>query len=129
MKTMINICDHGYATPKGCPFCRRQAIAAREDGERQAKEHADSMWLYMATATVRNLAIERSVLTADDVLHELNKTPFQTGDNRALGPVMKMAALNGWIRKTDQFTESTNKLKHQSPTRVWESLIFDGRLF
>lgn len=129
MGQLTAICEHGYATPKGCPFCRRAGIAAREDAERQVREHADGVWYHMAEITVKRLATERTCLTADDVLHELNKTAFKTGDNRALGPIMKLAALNGWIKKSDQFTESTNKNKHQSPTRIWESLIFDGRLF
>lgn len=123
------LCDHGYDTPAGCPMCRRASIVEREQGELNARIHANGLWFHMAELTVKRLAVERSVLTADDVLHELNKTAFRTGDNRALGPVMKLAAANGWIRSTNQFQESTNKKKHQSPTRIWESLIFDGRLF
>lgn len=109
-------------------MCRRQ-MAAETKVAIDGGYAASPMWGYMAINALKRIATANATLTADDVMHELDGGVFHTRDNRAMGAIMKEAQANGWIRPTDQFVPSTNKRKHQSPTRVWESMIYDGRLF
>lgn len=125
---MTNYCEHGYDTPKGCPMCRRE-VAAETQAAIDGGYAASPMWGYMAIKALERIATANQTLTADDVMHELESGVFHTRDNRAMGAIMKEAQHKGWIRPLDQFVPSTNKRKHQSPTRVWESIIYDGRLF
>lgn len=76
----------------------------------------------------KRLPAKKPTLTADDVLILVESWGYVTNDNRALGPVMNDAKAKGLIKATGQFEPSINKRKHQSPTRIWQSLILPNQM-
>ena len=104
-------------------------MVVEEEKAIEAGYAANTLRLYMAEAAVKQIAIGSASLTTDDVMAALEGGAHHTRVNRAMGLVMRTAHEKGYIRPTDRFVPSTNKRKHQSPTRVWESMIYDGRLF
>lgn len=86
-----------------------------------AGKHADDRWWHEALDGVRQVAIQRSQFTADDVCAWLERRGVSTHDLRALGAVMRGAASAGWCHTTDNFVRSKRASRHNAPIRVWQS--------
>lgn len=84
-------------------------------------EAATSEWQADALATIREIAQAQPALTTDDVWKQLNRDEVEEG--RALGAAMRMAAMLGYIRKTDRTQKSVRVACHRRDVRVWESLL------
>lgn len=122
-------CDHGEIRgPRFCAMCRKVNQAIKVEAIEAVANHVNGMWWAAAQRAVKQIAMGNPTLTADDVLRLIESWGHRTTDNRALGPIMNDARAKGLIRASDRFKPSINKRKHQSPTRIWESLIYDGRL-
>ena len=52
----------------------------------------------------------------------MEETGLTTHDSRALGPVMKRLARDGYIAPTDEFVKGTRRSRHSAPLRVWRSI-------
>lgn len=123
-------CEHGEVRGiRFCAICRRDQKTAKVEAMETVATHANGFWWAAACRAVKEIAQGKPTLTADDVLALVESWGYVTSDNRALGPVMNDAKFKGLIKATDRFEPSINKRKHQSPTRIWESQVFDGRLF
>jgi hypothetical protein len=103
-------------------------MSAKIDAITQVSEHADGTWWAASMRAINHLAKTRATLTADDVLQLVEAQGYVTKDNRAMGGVMRHAQVRGLIQITDVFEPSHNKRKHQSPTRVWQSLIVPAQM-
>lgn len=122
-------CEHGEVRgPRFCAMCRKANFIVKSEAVQAVGEHANGMWWAAACRAVREIATNQSKLTADDVLRLVESWGYTTTDNRAMGPVMNDAKAKGLIRATGTFEPSINKRKHQSPTRVWESLIVPSQI-
>lgn len=129
MQSGIGECEHGEIRGvRFCAICRKANQSAKLEAMDAVATHANGIWWAAAQRAVKQIAIGQPTLTADDVLALIESWGYTTSDNRALGPVMNDAKVKGLIRASDRFEPSINKRKHQSPTRIWESLMFDGRL-
>jgi hypothetical protein len=116
------MCEHGETRgAKFCALCRVEGITLKFDGITQSADFADGTWWAACQRALLHLAQTQDTFTADDVLALVDAQGYTTKDNRALGGVMRNAAIKGIIRETDRFIPSSNKRKHGSPTRVWES--------
>lgn len=123
------MCEHGE--PRGaaaCALCRHAGRMLRDEAIERVKIHADGTWRAAAVRAVKLLAQQRETFTADDALEIVTVAGYTTHDNRAMGSVMRQCQGYGYITPTDQFTASTNKRKHASPTRVWRSLIIPPQI-
>lgn len=81
--------------------------------------NADAAWKEQAYATGARLSRTMHTLTSDDIWLELDG---QTHEPRAMGPVMRRLARDGYIRSTNGFVKSRSPKGHGHPTRVWECL-------
>ena len=123
------MCEHGE--PKGsryCALCKRDGMSAKIDAITQVSEHADGTWWAASMRAITHLARTRATFTADDVLQLVQAQGYVTKYNRAMGGVMRHAQVRGLIQITDVFEPSHNKRKHQSPTRVWQSMIVPAQM-
>jgi hypothetical protein len=122
-------CEHGEVKgPRFCALCRRFNTTAKIDAMDQVATNANGLWWAAACRAVKEIASKQPTLTADDVLILVESWGYVTTDNRALGPVMNDAKAKGLIKATGQFEPSINKRKHQSPTRIWQSLILPNQM-
>jgi hypothetical protein len=89
-------------------------------------KNANPEFKQFAFECVRALAQCRSQLTADDLAELMAQYPDAptTHDNRALGAVMQKAAKAGLIVATSELAPGRRANRHNSPCRVWKSLIF-----
>ncbi len=82
--------------------------------------HPDpAAWITRALEAVRRVAERYVAFTSDDVWAELDQDTG-AGDNRTLGPVMKLAAVEGYCSATDRTQKSARK-SCRHPVRVWRS--------
>jgi hypothetical protein len=100
-----------------------QGEAAKADGMARAWDHANTNWKAAATAIVRHLAETNREFTADSVWAELEALGFTTREHRAMGAVMRAAAMDNLIVKTDRVVPTTRPSANRRPVAVWQSLI------
>lgn len=100
-----------------------QGEANKADGMERAWNHANTNWKAAAIAVVRYLATCKSEFTADEVWAELDSLGFTTGEHRAMGAVMRQAAVDDLIVKTDRVVPTTRPSANRRPVAVWRSLI------
>lgn len=96
--------------------------ANKADGMARSWDHANTDWKAAATAIVRHLAETTAEFTADQVWAELDSLGFTTREHRAMGAVMRQAACEGWIVKTDRVVPTTRPCANRRPVAVWSSL-------
>lgn len=101
------------------------AQEAKEAAIQRSEDHANEAWKAAAYAAVEACAQRRETLIVDDVWPYLEALSETTHDFRALGPVMRKAAKEGVIAKTDQFRLS-HAHNHGTPRPVWKSLVWRG---
>jgi hypothetical protein len=97
--------------------------ANKADGMARAWDAANTDWKAAATAIVRHLAETRAEFTADQVWAELDALGFATREHRAMGAVMRAAAVDGLIVKTDRVTPTSRPCANRRPVAVWQSLL------
>lgn len=92
----------------------------------QVHLNADAKWEQYALASIAIVASAHSEFTADEVAAQMAKNPAApiTHEPRAMGAVMLKAAAEELIAPTDDFKNSERSSTHNSPRRVWRSLIF-----
>jgi len=105
------------------------AESARDEAIAQVEANADREWKTAALNAVRWLAANRVEFTSDDVWRLLpHQSAATTHEPRALGAVMRKAARDGLVRKTDRVVNSTRVECHARPVAVWQSLIWKEEL-
>lgn len=100
-----------------------QGEANKADGMDRAWNNANTSWKAAAVAIVRHLATTKSEFTADEVWAELDSLGFSTAEHRAMGAVMRQAAVDGLIIKTDRVVPTTRPSANRRPVAVWRSQI------
>jgi len=98
------------------------AEAARDEALARVDTHADPDWKQTALDVVHDLARTRDEITTDDVWRVIEQRGVGTHEHRALGAVMKRAAAEGWIARTDRTRRSERVQRHAGDVRVWRSL-------
>lgn len=123
------MCEHGEVRgARFCAICRKSGNTLKMEAMETVQEHANGLWWAAAHRAIKDIATRQMTITADEVLALIESWGYKTNDNRALGPVMNSAKAKGWIKATSTFEPSSNKRKHQSPTRVWESCIMPSEM-
>jgi hypothetical protein len=87
-------------------------------------EGADEKWKKAADYAVMQLALRKPEVTADDVWDVLDGLNVGTHENRAMGPVMRRAAKDGIIERTDRTVKTRRPTRNNGDVRVWQSRIF-----
>lgn len=96
--------------------------ANKADGMTRAWNNANTAWRDAACSIVRNLAVTCREFTSDHVWAELDALGFRTQEHRAMGAVMRAAALDGLIVKTDRVVPTNRPCANRRPVAVWRSL-------
>ena len=104
-----------------------QGEAKKADAMERAWNHANTNWKAAAIAVVRHLATTKSEFTADEVWAELDSLGFTTREHRAMGAVMRQAAVDELIVKTDRVVPTTRPSANRRPVAVWQSLLISAR--
>lgn len=110
------------------PFDRAAGRAGKRDGMERASRHADPHWWRCMLECGRAVAQAKSCFNTDD-LERLRLQRFHnvtTHEHRALGPLMLELQRLGYCIATQDWVESTQKINHSRPMRVWYSLIYRG---
>jgi hypothetical protein len=97
-------------------------------GMNRAERGANPKWKLAAAIAVADAAKQLPKLTTDDVLTFIDPNVC-THEMRALGPVMRNAAKDGWIVQAYELPKkcATRPSNHRRPLTVWKSLVFKGR--
>jgi hypothetical protein len=97
----------------------------KAEGMGRAERCANPAWKVEATRAVVQAAQLYPTLTTDDVVL-LIPPNIRTHENRALGPIMKNCAREGWIEKdtAPNVNCATRPNNHSRPLQVWRSLLF-----
>ncbi|HET9556887.1 MAG TPA: hypothetical protein VFS70_07095 [Actinomycetota bacterium] len=103
-----------------------EALAARDAALVRVRHNADPDWLAAAEAAVRAVARRQQYLTSQNVWSHLRAAGGQTvHEPRAMGAVMRAAAVDRVIEKVDQWlTPTANRVNHGRPMQVWRSLLW-----
>jgi hypothetical protein len=109
MVTQLTLCLEGEAN---------KAI-----GMARAYDNANTEWRDAALAIVRNLAATCCEFTSDQVWAELDAQGFRTREHRAMGAVMRAAAMDGLIIKTDRVVPTIRPCANRRPVAIWRSLL------
>lgn len=86
----------------------------------KAWEGAPEEWRHLAVEAIREVALNHAELTSDDVWATGLPSPPEP---RAMGPALRVAAKEGYIKPLPRYRESGRRVCHNRPVRVWESLI------
>jgi hypothetical protein len=90
---------------------------------RKAYRNAAGEWKRAARIAVKSIARETSEFTTREVRARLSQYGVSTHEDRALGAIMRSAAKQGVIEKTDRTVKSGERINHNRDLRVWRSLI------
>lgn len=93
---------------------------AGHEGAARAWSAADDEWKAMAEAAVENVALALPEFCVDAIWDSGLPKPKEA---RAIGHVMRTAARNGIIEKTDVFVKSQQVGCHATDRRIWRSLV------
>jgi hypothetical protein len=101
-------------------------IAERKktEGMEAAYRHADTRWKQAAVEYLKHLVETQKYITSEQVVMHLNGQGIVTGENRAIGSIMKAFERTGTITSTGRFAESVRPECHKSPVRIWQSNIY-----
>lgn len=100
----------------GCHICASEAQAQASRKIAQAVQHADSSWLDHAEAVIRHNARLGIDFTTDEVMEEMQRSPFITHEPRALGGVVRRLIREGVMVQVG-FTKS--RRRHSTPIPVY----------
>lgn len=108
----------------GSLFDGAEGARLRDAAIAQVDEHAPIAFKVAALDAVHRLAVERPELAADDVWEELHKVNVaDTREPRALGSIMRQAAAQGWVERTDRVRPSMLPRQHRRHLAIWRSKI------
>jgi len=93
-----------------------------EEAIARAEQNAAADWQAAARHAVERCAHFKPEFTSDDVWDVLSTRPEFTHDNRALGAIMRRAASDGLIAKTDRTQPSRRTECHGRDVRIWRAL-------
>ena len=86
----------------------------------KVERHADPAWLQMADFAVQQLCRTEAEFTTDDVWEWLDRnTHLRPHEPRAMGAVMRKAAVVGLIEATQRYVQSRRDECHGRPVAVW----------
>ena len=110
------------------PFDPSAGKAGKRDGMDRAELHADPEWKRIMLICVLEVAKRKPFFSTDDLerwrlVYFPNHT---THEHRAIGPIMREAAKLEYCVKTLDWVESSQKINHQRPMRVWFSRVYKG---
>ena len=94
------------------------------EGMETAYRNADTSWKRAAVEYLQHLIDTRRLLTSEDVVLHLNSVGIVTGENRAMGAIIKAFERAGQITSTGRFVESRRPECHKGAVRVWQSNKF-----
>lgn len=90
----------------------------------RVESHADPAWLNIAEFAVSQLCVTEDEFSTDAVWGWLSRnTPLQPHEPRALGAVMRKAAIDGLIASTGRYQQSEREECHNRPVAIWRSLV------
>jgi hypothetical protein len=94
----------------------------------QVEANALMSWKIAAQNAIRDLAGNNKEFVADDVWGLLQRRGVPAPrEPRALGPMMKLAAVAGVIEWTGVHKQSRQSLNHQRPVVIWKSHIYRAK--
>ena len=97
----------------------------KEAAIQRVGENADPMWFIMALGAALECAQTAEEFTTDRVWALLARREVRdTPEPRAMGAVMRAAAVKGWVYATDRTRSSARAECHRRPVRVWKSRIY-----
>ena len=101
-----------------------EAVAAREEAIARVDANADRKWKAAYYASIIWCARELDALTTDDVRDRMKDhfPELSTPTPSASGPIIRRAATNGIISKTNHQNMTRDKIRHRDLT-VWYSLL------
>lgn len=97
---------------------------ALDDALERVEKGADEKWVKAADYAVAHLALRKPEVTADDVWDVLDGMDVDTPEHKAMGPVMRRAAKEGIIERTDRTVKTRRPSRNKGDVRVWRSRIF-----
>lgn len=93
---------------------------AKERGIELSYKNTSSVWKEEAGAALHVISRRQRFITSEDIITLLEKKGVTTGNNRAIGAVMRSAKRAGLIKPTGEFRVSKLARRHGGPIRVWE---------
>lgn len=100
------------------------AEAARDEAIDRVEANADRIWTEGALEAVRGLALCRDEFTTDDVWDRLEVAGYDLPrERRAMGAVMRQAARDRLVVKSDRVVNSRRVECHARPVAVWRSVV------
>jgi hypothetical protein len=99
---------------------------ALEDALVRVAMGADPRWVKAARDAVSYVASRKPEVTADDVWDVLAAIDVDTPQPKMMGNIMKDAAREGFITRTDRTVKTRRPSRNVGDVRVWRSLIYKG---
>ena len=112
MEEQLNIFDYAESLNR-----REMAIA-------QVDQNAEPEWKDVALKALYEVALTRRTFIVDEIWKEM-PDDITTGENRAMGAVVRRGLGRGWIEGTEQYAPSRKVTSHGVPRQVWRSLIYE----
>lgn len=109
--------------PKPLDSTPPEEITEKEEAISAVDENADPAWKEFALASIYAVAREQDILISEDIWRHMRTqvNPPDTHEHRALGPIMRRAATQGWIGKVDAH-RNAEQMAHNRPMQQWKSL-------
>ena len=105
-----------------------QMTKTKKEAMDQVEAAALMSWKIAAQNAIRDLAANNKEFVADDVWGLLQRRGVPAPrEPRALGPMMKLAAVAGVIEWTGVHKQSRQCLNHQRPVVIWKSHIYRAK--
>ena len=106
----------------------KTAIQLRDESIQQVEDNANKEWTDLVLQIIRQLALDKSTLTSDDVWNTLKNYPqVQTHQPSAMGAMFRRALSMELIVASEQFVLSKRPSSHARPIRVWQSKLLKGK--
>ena len=106
-------------------FDSAAAAAARDAAMQEAEDNAKAEWKAGVLFIIEGVAKVTEEFTTDRIWWFIDKRGVgRPREPRALGPMMRKAAANGWIAKTDRTRKGVRPECHRRDLRVWKSLVY-----
>jgi len=94
----------------------------KTEGMEVSYRNADSAWVRAANERITTLVNAKIPFTGDDIIEHLDKKGIVTGNNSALGAIMKSWQRSGHIKPTGIYLESRRPSRHKAPIRQWQAV-------
>lgn len=99
------------------------ADAKKQQALEQVYANAPDLWKKEAASAVIAVAYALPEFTSDDVWKILWKPP----ESRALGPIIRKAAIDGYVEKTERRRATSQVSRHYTDVTIWKSLIYGAK--